>query len=457
MHPVKELIRKKRDGAALDRGEIAALVVGICDGSVSDAQIAAFAMATWFRGMTLDEQMALTLAMRDSGRVLQWPGLDGPVLDKHSTGGVGDLVSLVLGPVIAACGAYVPMISGRGLGHTGGTLDKLGSIPGFDTAPGFERMQRLVREHGLAIVGQSAELVPADRRVYAVRDVTATVSSTPLIVSSILSKKLAEGLDALVMDVKCGGGAVSANLDAARELAAEICRVSRSAGLPCSALVTDMDQPLAWSAGNALEVLETVRFLRGDGRSERVLEIVLALCAELLRLGGLAGDESRGRRLAQAALDSGRAAEKFARMVSGQGGPSDLVERPEAYLPRAAVSRPVFADQTGFVTAIDTRTLGMIVVDLGGGRQHAEDRIDPAVGLSAIAGPGERAGSDAALAVIHAAGEDDWQRAAAALRRAVRIGPRAPAQRPLVRARFGAADGSDFAGGEERAGDDKTS
>jgi thymidine phosphorylase len=457
MHPAKELIRKKRDGAALDDGEIAALVTGVCDGSISDAQIAAFAMATWFRGMTLDEQMALTLAMRDSGRVLHWSGLDGPVLDKHSTGGVGDLVSLVLGPVIAACGAYVPMISGRGLGHTGGTLDKLESIPGFETAPGFERMQRLVREQGLAIVGQSAELVPADRRVYAVRDVTATVSSTPLIVSSILSKKLAEGLDALVMDVKCGGGAVSADLDTARGLAAQICRVSRSAGLPCSALVTDMDQPLAWSAGNALEVLEAVRFLRGDSRNERVLEIVLALCAELLRLGGLAGDENAARSMAQAALDSGRAAEKFARMVSGQGGPSDLVERPQVHLPQAAVIRPVFADQAGFVNAIDTRTLGMIVVDLGGGRQRAEDRIDPAVGVSAIAGPGERVGSDAALAVIHAAGEDAWQRAAATMRRAVRLGPRAPAQRPLVRARFGAPGRSESEVGAERRSDDEAS
>jgi thymidine phosphorylase len=456
MHPVKELIRKKRDGAALDSTEIAALVSGVCDGSVSDAQIAAFAMATWFRGMTLDEQMALTLAMRDSGRVLRWDGLDGPVLDKHSTGGVGDLVSLVLGPVIAACGGYVPMISGRGLGHTGGTLDKLESIPGFETTPGNERLQQLVRTQGLAIVGQSAELAPADRRVYAVRDVTATVSSTPLIVSSILSKKLAEGLDALVMDVKCGGGAVSADPATARALAAEICRVSRGAGLSCTALVTDMDQPLAWSAGNALEVFEVVRFLRGEGRNARVLEVVLALCAELLRLGGLAGDEGGARALAQAALDSGRAAEKFARMVAGQGGPSDLLERPQAHLPQAAVVRPAFPEQPGFVNAIDTRALGMIVVELGGGRQRAEDRIDPAVGLSAIAAPGQQADSEAPLAVIHAASEDDWQRAAAALRRAVRLGPQAPPPRPLVLARLEPTNKTNTATGEERTEDEQT-
>jgi thymidine phosphorylase len=437
MHPVKQLIHKKRDGTALESSEIMALVAGVCDDSVTDAQIAAFAMATWFRGMNVDEQMALTLAMRDSGRVLQWHGLDGPVLDKHSTGGVGDLVSLILGPVIASCGAFVPMISGRGLGHTGGTLDKLESIPGFDTSPGIERFQRLVREHGLAIVGQSAELAPADRRFYAVRDVTATVSSPPLIVSSILSKKLAEGLHGLVLDIKSGSGAVTTDLEAARHLGAEICRVSRSAGLPCRALVTDMDQPLAWSAGNALEVLEVVRFLRGEARHERVLEVVLALCAELLQLGGLAEHADQGRTLARAALDSGRAAEAFARMVSGQGGPADLLERPEAHLPEAAVSRPVFADGTGFITGIDTRAVGLIVVQLGGGRQRAEDRIDPAVGLSSLRGRGEPVDADTPLAVIHAAREQDWQDAAAALRDAVRLGPESLPAAPLVHDRIG--------------------
>jgi thymidine phosphorylase len=381
--------QKARRRGAGRRGEIAALVTGVCDGSVSDAQIAAFAMATWFRGMTLDEQMALTLAMRDSGRVLHWDGLDGPVLDKHSTGGVGDLVSLVLGPVIAACGGYVPMISGRGLGHTGGTLDKLESIPGFETAPGFERMQRLVREQGLAIVGQSAELVPADRRVYAVRDVTATVSSTPLIVSSILSKKLAEGLDALVMDVKCGGGAVSADLDTARGLAAEICRVSRSAGLPCSALVTDMDQPLAWSAGNALEVLEAVRFLRGDSRNERVLEVVLALCAELLRLGGLAGDEGGARALAQAALDSGRAAEKFARMVSRPGRPVRPAGAPAGASPASRGGSPGIRRSAGLRQRHRHADFGY---DRGGTGRRPSARgrpYRPGGGVSAIAGPGQ--------------------------------------------------------------------
>ena len=254
MYLTQELIAKKRDGAALASEEIAALVQGVISETVSDAQIAAFAMAVWFNGMDLDEQRALTLAMRDSGEVLSWEKLGGPVLDKHSTGGVGDLVSLVLGPVVAACGGFVPMISGRGLGHTGGTLDKLESIPGFSTTIGIEQFQQLVQNHGIAIIGQSAKLAPADRRFYAVRDVTATVNSVPLIVSSILSKKLAEGLDALVMDIKLGSGAFMREVGEARKLAQEICRVAMDSGLPCNALITDMHAPLAWSAGYSLEI-----------------------------------------------------------------------------------------------------------------------------------------------------------------------------------------------------------
>jgi thymidine phosphorylase len=256
-------------------------------------------------------------------------------------------------------------------------------------------------------------------------------------ISSILSKKLAEGLDGLVMDIKFGSGAVIANLEAAQRLGEEICSVSRSAGLPCRALVTDMDQPLAGSAGNALEVREVVRFLRGEARDERVLEVVLALCAELLQLGAMAGGQEQGRRLAQAALDSGRAAEKFACMVRGQGGPADLLERPEAYLRKAAVCRPLFAKGTGYVTAIDTRAVGMVVVELGGGRQRAEDRIDPAVGLSGLSRLGQPVEAEQPLAVIHAASEDDWEQAAATLRRAVRLGPAPPPPTPLVHDHIG--------------------
>jgi thymidine phosphorylase len=423
MYLAKEVILKKRDGLPLTREDIDTLVHGIAGGVVSDAQIAAFAMATWFRGMNLDEKMALTLAMRDSGQVLDWPALNGPVLDKHSTGGVGDLVSIVLGPVLAACGAYVPMISGRGLGHTGGTVDKLESIPGFDTSLGIERLQQLVRRHGVAIIGQTAELSPADRRVYAVRDVTATVSSRPLIVSSILSKKLAEGLDALVMDIKFGSGAVTPALSDAQELAREITQVASRAGLRCNALITDMNQPLCWSAGNALEIREAIGFLRGDARHQRLFDVVLALSIELLVLGGLAATEEQAREMTTSALDSGSAAERFARMVAAQKGPPDLIENPDAHLAKAAVVKPVFSDREGFISAIDTKAVGMAVVNLGGGRQRAEDNIDPSVGIAQIRRVGQSIDRDTPLGVIHAANQDDWDLAAAMLKAATTTSP----------------------------------
>jgi len=435
MHPVKDLLLKKRDGLELATAEIREFVAGVSSGRVCDAQIAAFTTAVWFRGMNRREQTDLTFAMRDSGTVLRWPGLDGPVLDKHSTGGVGDLVSLVLGPVVAACGGYVPMISGHGLGHTGGTLDKLESIPGFDSALSIECLQSLVRDCGLAIVGQTGELAPADRRIYAVRDVTATVASTPLIVSSILSKKLAEGLDALVMDIKYGCGAFSADAGAARELARDISQVASAAGLPCNALVTNMDQPLARCAGNALEVREAVRVLRGEVREGRLLEVVLELSAELLRLGGLAADAGAGRAAASAAIRSGRAAERFARMVCGQGGPTGLVDDPDAHLPVARLVRPVPSAAPGYVTAIDTRAVGMIVVGLGGGRRRSEDAIDPAVGLSGLTRLGQKVETGEALGVVHAANEADWERAAESLRRACRLGAGPPEVEPVVACR----------------------
>jgi thymidine phosphorylase len=423
MHLAEELILKKRDGVELSGSEIVHFVEGISSHAISDAQIAAFAMATWFRGMSLGEQMNLTLAMRDSGDVLDWPDLGGPVLDKHSTGGVGDVVSLILGPLVAACGAFVPMISGRGLGHTGGTLDKLESIPGFDTAPGIRQFQQLVRDQGVAIVGQTDKLAPADRRFYAVRDVTATVSSPPLIISSILSKKLAEGLDALVLDIKFGSGAFMENPLEARNLAEEITQVARRAELPCTALITDMNQPLAWSAGNALEVREAIRFLRGDARHERLLSVVLSLSAELLQLGGLAADAEEGRSLAISSLDSGKAAERFARMVVSQGGPAGLLETPDAFLSIAEVVRPVFPECAGFINEMDTRAIGSLVVKLGGGRRRAEDDIDPSVGLSEISSVGQVMDRDSPLAIIHAASESEWEQAAAILKSAVRIVP----------------------------------
>lgn len=411
----EEIIQKKRDGMALSAVEIAAFVNGVSSGDISDAQIAAFTMATWFNGMADAEAALLTLAMRDSGSVLDWPDLDGPVLDKHSTGGVGDLVSLVLGPVVAACGGYVPMISGRGLGHTGGTLDKLESIPGFDTTPGIDRFAELVRDLGIAIVGQTDELAPADRRIYAVRDVTATVSSPPLMISSILSKKLAEGLDGLVLDIKYGSGAFTPDPAAALDLAGQMSAVAASAGVACNALVTDMNLPLARSAGNAVEVREAIAFLTGETIHPRLEQVTLGLSAELLALGGLAASAAEGMRMASESLASGRAAEKFAAMVHAQGGPADVLERSAAYLPEARVVRPVTAKKAGYISTIDTTAVGNIVVSLGGGRQRAEDFIDPAVGLTALLSAGDQVEPGSPLAVVHAADEEGWQRAEQAL------------------------------------------
>lgn len=436
MQLAEEIILKKRDGLALTRAEIRTFIEGVSGQTVSDAQIAAFAMATFFNGMNLDEERDLTLAMRDSGKVLSWENLDGPVLDKHSTGGVGDLVSLLLGPVVASCGAYVPMISGRGLGHTGGTLDKLDSIPGFDTQPEGARFQQLVRENGIAIIGQTDDLAPADRRIYAVRDVTATVASTPLIISSILSKKLAEGLDALVMDIKFGSGAFTPGPEEAVRLARDISRVAYTAGLPCNALVTDMDQPLAWTAGNALEVHEAVSFLKGDEQHARLATVVEELSAELLLLGGLAASAEESRKKVRDSLESGRAAEKFAAMVSAQGGPTNLLEHPELFLPAAAIASPVFPAQAGYVSAIDARAIGMAVIALGGGRQRVEDPIDPSVGISQISGVGSRVDTRTPLAFIHASSEDDRDRAAQLLSNAYTIGNEVVETRPAIYAQI---------------------
>ncbi|MGF1609419.1 MAG: thymidine phosphorylase, partial [Kiloniellales bacterium] len=298
----QEIIRRKRDGAALSEAEIAFMVEGLTSGALSEGQAAAFAMAVFFRGMERRECVALTKAMTRSGSMIDWSGLGRPVLDKHSTGGVGDKVSLMLAPLLAACGAAVPMISGRGLGHTGGTLDKLEAIPGYDTTPGLERLRTVVAEAGCAIIGQTAELAPADRRLYAIRDVTATVESVPLITASILSKKLAAGLDGLVMDVKVGNGAFMAEPAAARELAESLVAVAGAAGLPTVALITDMNQVLGRSAGNALEVREAIDYLTGASRDPRLHEVTLALAVEALLLGGLAGDAETAQELLRDAL-----------------------------------------------------------------------------------------------------------------------------------------------------------
>lgn len=438
-----DIIRAKRDGRVLSREQLRAFTEGVAQSLVGDAQLGAFLMAVYLRGLNDQEQAELTLAMRDSGDVLAWEDLPGPVLDKHSTGGIGDLVSLVLAPLVAACGGYVPMISGRGLAHTGGTLDKLEAIPGFRVTPPRDLFRQTVREAGFAMVGQDRGLAPADRRMYAVRDVTATVSCRPLIVSSILSKKLCEGLDGLVMDIKTGNGAILENPAEARALGQALCDVAEATGLPCTALVTDMDQPLARSAGNALEVDEALAFLRGETRHPRLAEVVFGLCRELLRTGGIEADPERAQALLIRAIDSGAAADRFARMVSLQGGPADLLDRPERHLARAPVIHEVAAKDVGFVTAYDTREVGRIVHRLGGGRERLEDTIDPAVGLAGLRAVGERVEAGEPLGIIHAASIDDAQAAERQFRAAITLGDAPPeALRPTIHERLAPATAS---------------
>jgi thymidine phosphorylase len=423
-----ELIRHKRYGGELSPEEIESLVAGITDGSVSDAQVGALAMAIVWRGMTAAELIALTGAMTRSGDMLDWSGagLGGPILDKHSTGGIGDKVSLLLAPIVAACGGAVPMISGRGLGHTGGTLDKLQSIPGYDVAPDNAHLRAAVARAGCAIVGQTATLAPADRRLYAIRDATGTVESIPLIVASILSKKLAAGLDALVMDVTVGSGAFLPDRDSARELAQAIVEVAQGNGLPAAALLTDMDRVRGRAAGNAVEVREAIDILRGERADERLREVTLALSAELLRLGGIDADPAR-------ALDSGAAAERFAAMVAQLGGPPDLLERPGDHLPAAPVTAEAFPGEAGVLERVDVRAVGIAIIELGGGRARESDAIDHAVGLTEVAAPGERVGpGERPLALVHAADRDGAERAIAALRAACTVGGAAPESAPPV-------------------------
>ncbi|MEM8589473.1 MAG: thymidine phosphorylase [Pseudomonadota bacterium] len=429
----QETIRKKRDGLTLSDDEITAFIGGVTDGSVTEGQVAAFCMAVYLQGMTMAERVALTRAMTHSGEVLDWSHLDGPVLDKHSTGGVGDKVSLILGPAIAACGGYNPMISGRGLGHTGGTLDKFDAIPGYQSQPDLDTLRRVVRDAGTAIIGATSDIAPADRRKYAIRDVTGTVESIDLITASILSKKLAAGLDGLVMDVKYGSGAFAETLDDATALAESITQVGTGAGMPTVALVTDMNQVLGTNAGNAVEVAEAVELLTGRARDERLYAKTRALVAEALVLGKLASDVDAGGLAFDRAIDSGAAAERFSRMVAGLGGPSDFVDRHTHHLPAAATVRDVHADREGIVTAVDTRAIGIAIVAMGGGRTRPEDAIDHAVGLTDIAGIGDRVGpADKALAQVHAADEASAERATDAVRRAFTIGDEAPAKRSLI-------------------------
>ncbi|MEX0859511.1 MAG: thymidine phosphorylase [Cucumibacter sp.] len=398
----QEIIAKKRDGKALEPAEIRAFVAGLTSGEVKPEQASAFAMAVFFRDMTFDERVALTEAMRDSGTVLDWSHLDGPVLDKHSTGGVGDNVSLILAPILAACGAYVPMISGRGLGHTGGTVDKFDSIPGYHTDPDSALFRRTVKAVGCAVIGQTADLAPADKVLYAIRDVTATVENISLITASILSKKLAAGSDALILDVKAGSGAFMQTATDARTLAESLVNVANGAGVATGALITDMNEPLASAAGNALEVVNAIEFLTGKHQDPRLRQVTIELAARALVLGRLEVKLDSARERATLTLSAGAAAEKFAKMVKALGGPADLLESYPKKLKSAKIVRDVFAGAEGTVAAIDTRAVGMAVVALGGGRRASSDAIDHAVGFDRLAGLGARIDRKTPIARLHA-------------------------------------------------------
>lgn len=429
----QEIIRKKRNSQALSAEEINFFIKGVTDGTIVDAQASALTMAIFLNGMNTAETTALTMAMRDSGDVLRWSDLNGPVVDKHSSGGVGDKVSLMLAPLMAACGAYVPMISGRGLGHTGGTLDKFDSIPGYQTTPSNELFRQTVKEIGCAIIGQTGNLAPADKKIYALRDVCGTVESIELITASILSKKLAAGLDCLVMDLKCGNGAFMDSLENGRKLARSIVDVANAAGTKTNAVLTDMNQVLGRTVGNALEVLEAVEYLKGEKVDSRLDQVTIELCTELLQSANLAPDETTAKNQLRQALSSGKALEIFAKMVSALGGPTDFCDRPLRYLPKSSIIKPVYPKNAGYVSAMQTRDIGLSVIELKGGRITPQQKLDYATGYSHFCQIGDFVDEQTPLAFIHAQTEEQFQQAAASLQDAITISVAHPAlASPLI-------------------------
>ena len=427
-----DVIRTKRDGGELSDEQIQFFVDGLADESIPAEQVSSLAMAVVFNSMTFDEAAKLTLAMASSGTVLEWQELklDGPVVDKHSTGGVGDKVSFMLAPIAAACGCHVPMISGRGLGHTGGTTDKAEAIPGYNTAPDFATFRRVVKDVGCAIIGQTADLAPADRRFYAIRDITATVESVPLITASILSKKIAAGLDALVMDVKVGTGAFMKTPERARKLADSIIATAAMADLRTHVLVTDMNEVLGRTAGNALEIDEAIRYLRNEQREPRLDSVVLNLCAEMLIATGKETDRTTALQRCDDAVTSGRALEIFGKMVAALGGPPDIIENSDKHLAAAPVVRPIRA--AGYLTTVDTRGVGNAIIELGGGRHRVGEALDLSVGFSDFASIGTLLDGDTPLAVVHAASEDDAAQAEELLIAACTTAADEPAKAPVI-------------------------
>lgn len=432
----RSILAKLREGQTLTEFEMFAFAEGLADGTVSDAQAGAFAMAVCLRGLSLENRTHLTHGMLESGTVLGW-SLDGPVIDKHSTGGVGDCVSLILAPALAACGAYVPMISGRGLGHTGGTLDKLSAISGLQIDVSIEDLQRIVGQVGCAIVSANADIAPADRRLYGLRDITATVPSIDLITASILSKKLAAGLEALVLDVKCGTGAFMQTPQEAVQLAQSLVDTAQSAGCKTTALVTDMNQPLARAAGNSLEMMEVMEALCSPKLDSDLIRLTISLGGEVLVQAGLAVDAAAGEMALTNALTQGHAAEVFGRMVAAQGGATDFVARWRDRLPAAPYAVDIFPQKTGYIRAIDARTLGEVVVHLGGGRLQAEDQIDKRVGLSDIQRIGDLADPKTSLLRLHARDPEIAKHMGAIVLDAFTLSEERPPRPALIHERIG--------------------
>ena len=427
-----DIIRTKRDGGELSRDQIRFFVDGLADESLPAEQVSSLAMAVFLNGMTFEEAATLTIGMSQSGAVLDWSdaGLDGPVVDKHSTGGVGDKVSFLLAPIAAACDCYVPMISGRGLGHTGGTTDKAEAIPGYSTAPDFETFKRVVKSVGCAVIGQTADLAPADRRLYAIRDVTATVESIPLITASILSKKIAAGLDALVMDVKVGSGAFMPTYDKSVELANSIIATAAKADLKTSAVLTDMNEVLGTTAGNALEIAESMAYLQDEHRDSRLDEVVMALCAEMLLITGMEDDLERALMRCDAAVTSGQAAARFDAMCVALGGPADFVANYDKHLPKAPVTKAVHA--SGHLAEVDVRAVGNAIIELGGGRRKVGEALDLSVGFSHVARIGTRLDNQTPLAIVHAASDDDAKIAERLFLDACIVRDQPPDERPVI-------------------------
>ena len=403
----KELILKKRLGKELTKNEINWFISNLTSNHLSEGQIASLAMAICLKGMTFEERVQLTLAMKNSGKTLSWD-LPGPIIDKHSTGGVGDTVSLILAPVLAACGAYVPMISGRGLGHTGGTLDKFDSIPGYNTSPNEQLLRRVVSKVGCAIIGQTNELAPADKRLYAIRDVTGTVESIDLITASILSKKLAAGLEGLVIDVKCGNGAFMQDFNEASTLAKSLVTVSNESGCKTTALVTDMNQPLSQSIGNSLEVLAAIDILNGSSKDYRLLEVTNSLGVSILCSSNICKNKKEAQLLISSVLSSGKAAEKFSQMISELGGANDFFEKPKNYLTPSNIKKNICCKKSGYVKKINTKNLGNILILLGGGRQKVEDDIDFSVGMKLLIELGTYVEKNQPICTLYARDEESF-------------------------------------------------